>query len=186
MALYYCVFHALCGAFRPWAFFRSGIYRVPHDHGIIRTTVCQTCISAIHQVSYLCRNSDIRFSYRAEGNGDSWSVFYVVILILSSSLTMGAKIPMRFFLGMLNYKGNAREGFTPTDVAPSRYNKPGTGNRSLSFNEGGEWGTNSVLSFIVSVLCSSYHSTRNSPGPLLHAEKPVQKRSGSRYSPMTD
>ncbi len=24
MALYYCVFHALCGAFRPWAFFVLG------------------------------------------------------------------------------------------------------------------------------------------------------------------
>jgi hypothetical protein len=47
---------------------------------------------------------------------------------------------MRFFLEMLNYKGNAQEGFTPTDVAPSRYNKPGTGNRSLSFNAGVEWG----------------------------------------------
>jgi hypothetical protein len=64
----------------------------------------------------------------------------VVILILSSSLTRGEKIPMRFFLEMLNYKGNAHEGFTPTDVAPSRYNKPGTGNRSLSFNAGVEWG----------------------------------------------
>ena len=88
MALYYCVFHALCRAYRHWAFFRSGVHRVPHDHGIIRTTVCQTCVSAIHQVSYLCRNRDSRFGYRAEGNGNSWPVFYLVILTLSSSLTM--------------------------------------------------------------------------------------------------
>jgi len=41
---------------------------------------------------------------------------------------------------MLNYKLNAHGGFTPAAVASPKYDKPRTGNTSLSLSAGAEWG----------------------------------------------
>jgi hypothetical protein len=41
---------------------------------------------------------------------------------------------------MLNYKLNAHGGFTPAAAASPKYDKPRTGNTSLSLSVGAEWG----------------------------------------------